>query len=194
MTASARPGQGAGVPVLEPAQVTHTIPSRMRLGRAQTVEVRIQRTALSAGLNGASPHALRGESAVARAVSVRLRPGRGAFQIDAVSPETIWDQASGQGRTQSEAAVWRFTVTPTRSGSGALQLIVASKTIGADAVIADTILPEQTLTVRASTDFAAIMRRIAIYAAVALGGMLVAGVLQDAFKLNLLSVVRYILR
>src|SRR5690606_17763381 len=128
-------GYGASTglrPAIDPSQVTHSIPRRLRLGRPQTIEVWIERPPI-AGSGGSHSFALRSERVVARALAGRLRPLSGKCIIDAASPETQWDQsgAAGTDRLASEAAVWRFNVTPLRPGRGVLQLAISARTLGA---------------------------------------------------------------
>lgn len=135
------------------------------------IEVRIQRPPLAGGGGGQRPHALRAETVVARAIAARLRPLAGRFTIDAVSPETQWDQGGGGGgRFESEAAVWRFMVTPLATGRGVLQLAVTARTIGADGVLAETQLPEQAFDVRAAPNIRATFVRVAQLVLVAVMG------------------------
>lgn len=117
-------------------------------GRAQVVEVRIERPPLSGSTSASRPVSLRGEEAVARALAVRLRPISGRFIIEAASPETQWDQGGVSGRLASDAAVWRFNVTALTPGKGTLQLAVSARTIGADGVLVESGVPELTQEVR----------------------------------------------
>lgn len=119
-------------------------------GRAQVVEVRIERPPLAGSTSANRPMSLRGEEAVARALSVRLRAVSGRFIIEAASPETQWDQGGVSGRLASDAAIWRFNVTPLTPGKGAIQLAVSARTIGADGVLVETGVPEQTQEMRIS--------------------------------------------
>lgn len=181
-------------PAIDESHVAFAMPQRWKMGRSQVIEVRVERPPLAGGGGGQRPHALRAETVVARAISVRLRPHSGRFMIDAASPETQWDQGGGGGRLSSEAAVWRFTVTPLATGRSALQLSVSARTMGADGVLAETQLPEQPLEMRAAAHLPGIFSRLGIYAGVALASMIVLKLLEGLIGLDLYFLVRQLLR
>jgi len=103
---------------------------------------------------------------------VRLQGEPGRFYIEPKSPETQWT-GSRADQLASDYAVWRFTVIPQVRGAADLTLIVASRSIGADGVIADTSLPEQRIAIRVSSNFTRGFRRWIGWISVAvLGGVL----------------------
>lgn len=146
------PGQPR-VPAIEPGQVTHAIPDRLRLGVPRTIDVHVARAPLApVGPSMSRPAATRGDVVVARAITVRLRPAKGSFAIDQTSLETQWDKAADAGRMTSDGAVWRFTLHPLAAGAGELLLTVSARTIAADGMILDTALPDQAIRVRVGQD------------------------------------------
>ncbi len=183
-------------PAIDPSQITHSITPKLTLGRPQPIEVRIERPPLAGGGGGQRPHALRAETVVARAIAVKLRPLSGRFVLDAASPETQWDQGGGgggAGRLASEAAVWRFTVTPLASGRGVLQLAVSARTIGADGVLAETQLPDQVFEVRAAPDVRSTLVRVGQFALVGTACVLLFKLAETLLRFDIFAVVRRLL-
>lgn len=131
----------------------------MKVGVVETVEIRIGRegVAMSGGLPGGGAPQLH-QLLITRAMSVRLQGEPGRFYIEPKSPETQWT-GSRADQLASDYAVWRFTVIPQVRGAADLTLIVASRSIGADGVIADTSLPEQRISIRVSSNFTRGFRR-----------------------------------
>jgi hypothetical protein len=159
------------------------------------IEVWIDRPPI-AGNGGSRSFALRSENVVARAIAVRLRPLSGRFIIDAASPETQWDQsgAAGADRFASEAAVWRFTVTPLQSGRGALQLAIAARTLGADGVLAETQLPDEAHQLRVARGFGGLLRRIALGLIAALAGMVLIKLVEAEMGIDFYYFFKQLLR
>ncbi len=170
--------------------VSHSLPAKMKRGRAHVVEVRVERPALAAVGGAPRSYALRPEAIVARAIAVRLRAAAGRFIIDAGSPETQWEQAAGAARLASEAAVWRFTVTPLSTGRGILQLSVSARTLGADGVLAETLLPEQGYEVRVSNAYGSLLGRIALILLIAAGSIVAMRFAEGFLGIDLLAFVR----
>jgi hypothetical protein len=145
----------------------------MKVGVLETVEVRIAREGVNAGgglQGGGTPHTH--QLLITRAMSVRLQGEPGRFYIEPKSPETQWTGTRGE-QLASDYAVWRFTVIPQVRGPAELTLIVASRSIGADGVVADTSLPEQRISIRISANFTRGLKRWFGWIAVAvLGGVL----------------------
>ncbi|MGD9805648.1 MAG: Clp protease N-terminal domain-containing protein [Hyphomicrobiaceae bacterium] len=194
--AGTSPGGAAGKrPAIDASQVTHSIPRRLRKGRPQVIEVWIDRPPI-AGNGGSRSFALRSENVVARAIAVRLRPLSGKFIIDAASPETQWDQsgAAGADRFASEAAVWRFTVTPLQSGRGTLQLAIAARTLGADGVLAETQLPDEAHQLRVARGFGGLLRRIALGLIAALAGMVLIKLVEAEMGIDFYYFFKQLLR
>ena len=188
-------GAGAKRPAIDPSQITHSIPRRLRQGRSHVVEIWIERPPIAAGSPTRS-FALRSENVVARAIAVRLRPLAGRFVIDAASPETQWDQsgAAGTDRLASEAAVWRFTLTPVRSGRGVLQLAISARTLGADGVLAETQIPDQTFNLRVGPSYWRLLGRIFAGLGVAMAGMVLIKLVEGQMGVDFYYMVRQLLR
>ena len=185
------PGAAQQSPAIEVGQVSYALPKRWRRGRAHTIEVRVQRAPLTGGGSGPMPASLRPEIIVARAITVRLRGAKGAFTIEPASPETQWDQAAGaSGRTAGDAAVWRFAVTPIGGRGRDLHLMVAARTVGADGMMADTVLPDQVLPAKVALDLLRPLWRVLGAAAVAVTSIVLWTVLEHTFKLDLVRIVQ----
>lgn len=189
----ARGGRGAPRPGTEAGQLVENIPRRMKVGVVEAVEVRVAREGVAdvgRGLQGSgTPHTH--QLLITRAMSVRLQGEPGRFYIEAKSPETQWTGARPD-QLASDYAVWRFTVIPQVRGPAELTLIVASRSIGADGVIADTSLPEQRITIRVSANVTRSLRRWTGWVAVAvLGGVLAK--LGEGFWAQLWALARHAL-
>lgn len=185
------------VPAIDASLVTHSIPARLKQGRAQVVEVRIDRPPLGAAGGASRSYALRAETAVARAIAVRLRPAAGRFVVEASSPETQWDQggaAAGGGRFSGDAAVWRFNVTPLGAGRGTLHLAISARTLGADGVLAETQLPDQTYAVRVTPGYGGAVARTGFIAGVAVASMLALKLAEGVLGLDLYFLAKQLLR
>ena len=146
----------------------------MKVGVLETVEIRIAREGVpdvARGLQGGgAPHTH--QLLITRAMSVRLQGEPGRFYIEPKSPETQWT-GTRPDQLASDYAVWRFTVIPQVRGPAELTLIVASRSIGADGVIADTSLPEQRVSIRVKANVTRGLKRWIGWIGVAvLGGIL----------------------
>jgi len=199
------PGGGAAAPLaaqtssrlapLDATQISHSLPRRMRLGRPATLEIRVGRPPMAGPPPGKGPTAFRSEQVVLRAISVRLRAGKPAFRIELLSPETQWDQSSSMtGRLSDEQAVWRFLLTPLAAGKASVHLLVSARTVAADGVVADMVLPELALETRVARNWSALARRIAVYAAVVLGSLAVVEGLEAAFGFELHRIIAGLVR
>jgi hypothetical protein len=183
-------------PGIDQSQLSHTVPRRLRQGRVTHVEVRIDRPPITGGAPSQWPQSLRSEMIVARAIAVRLRPLAGRYLIEAASPETVWDQGGGPGagRLESEAAVWRFAVTPLAAGKGALQLAVSARTLGADGVLVETQLPDVGLEVRASPDLGGLARRAGLLVLAVVIGMVAIKAAEFAVSFDAAHLVAQLFR
>jgi hypothetical protein len=162
----------------------------MKVGVVETVEIRIAREGVpdvARDLRGASPPHTP-QLLITRAMSVRLQGEPGRFYIEPKSPETQWTGARGD-QLASDYAVWRFTVIPQVRGPAELTLIVASRSIGADGVVADTSLPEQRISIRISSNVTRGLKRWVGWLTIAvLGGLL--GKAGESFWPQLIEMAR----
>lgn len=183
------------LPTIDATMVSHSIPTRMKKGRPHVIEVRVERPSLGAVGGPPRSYALRPEAIVARAIAVRLRPLAGRFIVDAGSPETQWEQGgpAGAGRLSSEAAVWRFTVTPLSSGRGVLQLSVSARTLGADGVLAETQLPEQGYEVRISHEYTSLLARVGVVGLVASASMFALKFVESLLRMDSSQLAKHFL-
>jgi hypothetical protein len=162
-------------PAVEQGQLVENIPRRMKVGVTETFEVRIARenvVDVGRGLAGrGTPH--QHALYITRAMSVRLQGEPGRFYIEASSPETQWTGSRNE-HLAGDYAVWRFSVIPQRRGSAELTLIVSSRTIDPDGVVADTSLPEQRIAIRVSANVTRGAKRWLAWLAVAIFGGVIA--------------------
>jgi hypothetical protein len=182
--AKPRAGAGQSLPAKRPqrarsaqevfvGRLIENVPRRMRAAVAERVEVRISReetVALLRGLEGRGE--MKGHDiTVTQTMSVALRAPDGGFTIEPLSPETQWivnrpEEADVYGR-------WRWVVTPNRKGTRKLQLLIASRSLGANGVVADSALPDQVITIRVRTNYwLTLAKGVQWIAAMVLGGVL----------------------
>ncbi|MFM9941107.1 MAG: Clp protease N-terminal domain-containing protein [Hyphomicrobiaceae bacterium] len=181
-------------PAIELSQLSHSVPARLTVGRARTVEVQINRQPLGSTGGASRPAPQREDIVTARAISVRLRPAKGRFLIDQPSTETQWDKASDGSRLAGEAAVWRFTLHPLAEGAGELLLTASARTIAANGMILETTLPDQVIAVRVGRDWSRMMRVVGTLALVALGSVALKEIFASLFHVDLATVLKAIVR
>lgn len=152
--AQPQPQRRAARAQMETGQLSENIPRAMRVGKTESVEVRIGKAAAKAitqGLEGGGV-AWRHEVTVTQAMSVRLRAPDGGFFIETASPETQWIE-NNLGLGSDDFASWRFHITPQMRGWSRLQIIVSARTIGSDGMAAETALPDQLVDVKVRTNY-----------------------------------------
>lgn len=152
--AQPQPQRRAARTQMETGQLSENIPRAMRVGKTESVEVRIGKAAAKAitqGLEGGGV-AWRHEVTVTQAMSVRLRAPDGGFFIETASPETQWIE-NNLGFGSDDFASWRFHITPQMRGWSRLQIIVSARTIGSDGMAAETALPDQLVDVKVRTNY-----------------------------------------
>lgn len=178
-----KPAKPAASPAIETGQLAENIPRRMRVGRVETVEVRIGKSGarnLADGMQGAAPSYLH-DLVVTKAMSVRLRALNGGFQIESASPETQWIDRQ-PGAATEDFASWRWDVTPLRRGKRQLQLVVSMRTIASDGLAADTVQPDQVFDIAVRADHARAFRRMAGWVSLMVAGGLLSKFGQNSFE------------
>ncbi len=153
-------------------KLVERIPRVMREGERELVEARIGREAtdaLIAGVEGR--HAPQGHGvAVTSAMSLYLRAPDGGFMIEPLAPETQWvfDRPSFLGNEQF--GLWQWTVLPLSRGSRRLQLVAAARSVDENGMVGDVALPEQVIEVTVRINWAQTLRKVALWAALAIAG------------------------
>jgi len=159
--------------IVQTGQLIETIPRRMRNFVKESIEVRIVRaSAAELENNMVSSHAA---SSVTEAMTVQLRAPQGGFQIENLSPETQWIE-SNLGFSD-EYANWRWTVTPTRRGKQRLDLIISTRQVGFQGVVAENALPEQIFEIKVRSNYLRSLARVLGWSVAAIvgGGIAVYG-------------------
>lgn len=181
-------------PPIDTTTITHSVPERLHIGQRVQVEVRVGRTPMAGLGPGPQPTATLPEHVAARAISVRLRATKPGLVVEAISPETQWDQAAGvSGRLAGDIAVWRFVIAGQTSGHRELQLLVAARTIGADGVVADMVVPEQSIPLSVASDWSSRLVSWAGKAGLVLGTVLVIELARAFLRIDLGRIVRSLL-
>ena len=145
-------------------QVAETLPRRMRVRGAETVEVKV-----NAAMARALAEGLQATTGAMPAISVKLRAPDGGFAIDPLSPETHWFDdrpAPGDASTVS----WRWTVKPLKRGRETLQLGISVRAMGADGRPVEQSLPEQIADVRVGGGFGRGSMRLLLWIALFVAG------------------------
>jgi hypothetical protein len=161
----------------------------MRAARPRSVEVRVARSALiGTAAEGAAD--TRVEAVAARAISVRLRPQKNAFQVEAQSPETQWDFVRPGGMLAGEVAVGRFVLTPRRPGRGEVTLQVIARVVGADGIHMETALPDQVIEIRSSRDVVGTIRRAGMFMLAGAGSIVAYELIRQVLRVDLLAAIK----
>jgi neural Wiskott-Aldrich syndrome protein len=74
----------------------------------------------------------------------------------------------------NDGAVWRWQATPQTSGRKKLQLVISARTVGGDGVVAETALPDQSVTVKVGGNRGRVVLQILGYVGLMLLGALIA--------------------
>jgi neural Wiskott-Aldrich syndrome protein len=156
-------------------KLTTPIPTKWRVSQEQVVEVRLspeELRALTQQLDGRGA-AYAHERVVAKAISVRLKAPDHSFAIEPTSPETLWLDAQTL-HMSNDGVHWRWQATPQTGGRKKLQLVISARTIGGDGVVAETALPDQTVTVKVGANPGRFALKLLGYAGLLLLGALLA--------------------
>jgi neural Wiskott-Aldrich syndrome protein len=155
-------------------KLTGPIPTKWSVAGEQSIEIGLSADELRAlaqqldGRGAAYAH----ERVVAKALSVRLKAPDHSFAIEPTSPETLWLDAQTL-HMSNDGVHWRWQATPQTSGKKKLHLLISARTIGGDGVVAETALPDQSVTVKVGGNpgrFA--MKLLGYLALLALGAVL----------------------
>ena len=177
---------GANQPhLIEAGQLVENIPRIMKVGIPMLVEARIAkggvRVVTQSMQGGGQPH--RHEVLITKAMSVRLRAPANGFTVETSSPETQWIE-NNLGALGDDYASWRWTITPKTTGKKQLQLIVSARTVGSDGLAAETVLPDQIISVKVRTNYGHVAKRWGGWMAAAVVGGLFARFGETFFDLG----------
>jgi neural Wiskott-Aldrich syndrome protein len=139
-----------------------SIPTQMRAGNPELVEVRLARTgvkALAEGLEFSGAVHRQDSHLITKALSVKLRAPDGGFWVEAASPETQWIE-NVLGVMTDDYVSWRWLVTPKAKGVSRLQLVVSARTVGTDGLAAETAVPDRVFDIRVARNYRKLVRRI----------------------------------
>ena len=159
--------------VLEKGRLVENVPRRMKVNQSSKAEVRITRAQMEEinnefdNLSDSHIH----ELAVTEAMTVQLRaPGHG-FHIENLSPQTQWIDRNQRHVHDADFGVWRWNVTPTKSGKARLQLVISARTVDDEGTIHIADIPDKIIELGVYRDHAQILRRAGILTIVALAGL-----------------------
>ncbi len=177
--------RGTQPQIVEAGQLVENIPRKMKVGVAMLVEARIAKGGVRVVTQNFSPGGApqRHEILVTKAMSVRLRAPANGFTIETSSPETQWIE-NNLGALGDDYASWRWTITPKTAGKKQLQLIVSARTVGADGLAAETVLPDQVINVKVRANYAKAAKRWSGWIAAAIVGGLFARFGETFFELG----------
>jgi hypothetical protein len=153
-------------------KLVERIPRVMREGVREQVEVRIAREAteeLLVGIQGSGATHVHGV-AVTRAMSLYLRAPDGGFMIEPLTPETQWVFDRPSFLDSEPFGRWLWVVLPMKRGSRRLQLVAAARSIDENGMIGDVALPEQVIDISVKINWARSLRKIALWAGLAVAG------------------------
>lgn len=161
-------------PAIDTAELAGNIPERMAVKAPSIIEIRIPRSAVlaTAAATSAQAHAPR-SAVLTRALSVRLKAPAGGFFIENAGPETQWFDSQSTQRDDNVVR-WRWVVTPHSRGRAPLQLSASIRTVAADGMIVETVLPEYQVSVRVAGNRRETMRGLGKWAVAAFAGAVLA--------------------
>lgn len=154
------------LPPFDPRTLVEQIPTRMRVGKPLTVNVRVPRRQLEAWSGGGPDPATHSQHVITKAMVMRLKAAPVDFSVEHASPETQWSEGYG-GPLSDDIVSWRWVVAPRRSGRHILQLSGSTRIVGRDGLAAERPLPPQRISVRVSPDYGRLFRRVAMWLIIA---------------------------
>ena len=154
------------LPPFDPRTLVEQIPTRMRVGKPVTVNVRVPRRQLEAWSGGGPDPATLSQHVITKAMVMRLKAAPVDFSVEHASPETQWSEGYG-GPLSDDIVSWRWIVTPRRSGRQILQLSGSTRIVGRDGLAAERPLPAQRISVRVSADYGRLFRRVGVWLIIA---------------------------
>lgn len=188
----ARPAPQRGTGPAERGPLIENVPRRMRAGVPATAEVRIARDRIEGLIMALSGRGMahRPDAFITRALSVRLKAPNGGFWIEAASPETQWVE-NPTALAHDDYAVWRWTVTPQRSGRGRLLLMVSARTVGQDGIAAESAPPDRVIEVRVRANHVRRLLRWSGWIVLALLGAVLSRYGEELWAAGLLAVRQF---
>ncbi|MEO0620017.1 MAG: Clp protease N-terminal domain-containing protein [Pseudomonadota bacterium] len=172
-----------GVVQLEDNILTEIIPSKVRLGVTERVEIRVMNADIDelTGQFEGRDLAISGASLVSRSLSLRLRSPSGSFTIEPRSPEVQWFEPNA-APADDDSTSWRWQITATKSGVGRLQLFATARIVTRDGVVLQTALPEQMVEVRIVRGVGAVMQRLFALGLFFAGGLVLGLAARPAYR------------
>jgi hypothetical protein len=169
--------------VLEKGRLVESIPRAMSACKASKAEVRITRAQMNEisnefdNLSSSHVH----ELAVTEAMTVQLRAPGGSFHIENLSPQTQWIDRNQRHVDDADFGVWRWNVTPTKSGKARLQLVISARTVDDDGTIHIADIPDKIINIAVRRDHGRLMKKAGIISLVALTGLVLGKFGETAF-------------
>lgn len=162
--------------VLEKGRLVEAVPRKMKVNKPSKAEVRITRAQMDEinnefdDLSSSHVH----ELAVTEAMTVQLRAPGSGFHIENLSPQTQWIDRNQRHINDADFGVWRWNVTPTKSGKARLQLVISARTVDDEGTIHIADIPDKIIELSVNRDHAQILKKagflaVAILASIALG-------------------------
>ena len=162
--------------VLEKGRLIEAVPRKMKMNKPSRAEVRITREQLDEinsefeDLSSSHIHDL----AVTEAMTVQLRAPGSGFHIENLSPQTQWIDRNQRHINDADFGVWRWNVTPVKSGKARLQLVISARTVDDDGNIHIADIPDKIIELSIAKDYGNGLKKIAfitflVVASLALG-------------------------
>ncbi len=141
--------------VLEKGRLVEAVPRKMKMNKPSRAEVRITREQLDEinsefeDLSSSHIH----ELAVTEAMTVQLRAPGSGFHIENLSPQTQWIDRNQRHINDADFGVWRWNVTPIKSGKARLQLVISARTVDDDGNIHIADIPDKIIELSIAKDY-----------------------------------------
>ncbi|MCP4934018.1 MAG: hypothetical protein GY927_07380 [bacterium] len=150
--------------VLEKGRLVEAVPRKMKMNKPSRAEVRITRDQLDEinsefeDLSSSHIH----ELAVTEAMTVQLRAPGSGFHIENLSPQTQWIDRNQRHINDADFGVWRWNVTPIKSGKARLQLVISARTVDDDGNIHIADIPDKIIELSIAKDYGNGLRKLAL--------------------------------
>ena len=152
--------------VLEKGRLVEAVPRKMKMNMPSRAEVRITREQLDEinsefeELSSSHIH----ELAVTEAMTVQLRAPGSGFHIENLSPQTQWIDRNQRHINDADFGVWRWNVTPVKSGKARLQLVISARTVDDDGNIHIADIPDKIIELSIAKDYGNGLKKLAFIA------------------------------
>ena len=180
--------------VLEKGRLIEAVPRKMKVNKASRAEVRITRDQLDEinrefeDLSASHIH----ELAVTEAMTVQLRAPGSGFHIENLSPQTQWIDRNQRHINDADFGVWRWNVTPVKSGKSRLQLVISARTVDDEGNIHIADIPDKIIELAITRDYGNTLKKAGFIALLVLASLALGRYGETAYQWASMLVAKYL--